>query len=409
MNSMYPSIPLPGPLRGAESGSFAHHTVADRLPGIAQRTLAENDFPPAARTALQALIQEIPDGTIRTLLDRIAPDITDWEGYVAPYHGQTWLQVPWFFAEAYFYRRILEATGYFSPGPGQGVDPFAYQKRQGLSSTQEAIHALSDRLDSWLQQGPGEDGALVALLAVDLWGNQADLSLWPAAHDGQPNHVQGSQGDEHILINDARAVAGYLSDLAARPVRLDFLVDNAAFELVGDLCLADYLLACDLATRIHLHLKAHPTFVSDAMPIDVEQTVGYLEDSAHPSTHDLGRRLRHHLDQQRLYLRSDLFWTSPLSMWQMPDPLRQELDQSQLVISKGDAHYRRLLGDRHWPYTTPLADIVAGFPAPLLALRTLKSEVATGLTQEQIQRLDQEDSEWLTDGHWGVIQFILAA
>jgi hypothetical protein len=89
----------------------------------------------------------------------------------------------------------------------------------------------------------------------------------------------------------------------------------------------------------------------------------------------------------------------------MPDELRQDLSRAQLIISKGDANYRRLLGDRHWPYTSSFQAIMAYTPAPLLALRALKAEVAAGLRAEQIERLDVEDPEWLVNGRWGVIQF----
>ncbi|UCC50900.1 MAG: DUF89 family protein, partial [Anaerolineaceae bacterium] len=80
--------------------------------------------------------------------------------------------------------------------------------------------------------------------------------------------------------------------------------------------------------------------------------------------------------------------------------------QSHLIISKGDANYRRLLGDRHWPYTTSFQAIMAYTPAPLLALRALKAEVAAGLSPEQIARLNKEDEEWMVNGRWGVIQFV---
>jgi hypothetical protein len=46
---------------------------------------------------------------------------------------------------------------------------------------------------------------------------------------------------------------------------------------------------------------------------------------------------------------------------------------------KGDANYRRLIGDALWPHDTPFAHVLSYFAAPLLALRTLKSEVCVGL------------------------------
>jgi hypothetical protein len=37
----------------------------------------------------------------------------------------------------------------------------------------------------------------------------------------------------------------------------------------------------------------------------------------------------------------------------MPDDVRPRLAEADVVLVKGDAHYRRALGDAHWPWTTP--------------------------------------------------------
>jgi hypothetical protein len=75
------------------------------------------------------------------------------------------------------------------------------------------------------------------------------------------------------------------------------------------------------------------------------------------------------------------------------------------VISKGDANYRRLLGDRHWAFTTPFEGIMSYFSAPVLVLRTCKSNVMCGLAAGQDEALMGEDPDWMTDGQWGLIQF----
>lgn len=55
---------------------------------------------------------------------------------------------------------------------------------------------------------------------------------------------------------------------------------------------------------------------------------------------------------------------------------KQELgDESSMVFVKGDANYRRLIGDRLWPTDTPFPDVAGYFPARLCALRTLKAEL----------------------------------
>jgi hypothetical protein len=398
-----PGLPLPEPLRGEKAGTFTEHSVADRLPDIGRRMLAENDFAPDVAAALENLFGGIPTSAIEPFPGDGAPDAADWRRYVQPLEGQTWLQVPWFFAETYFYRRVLAITGYFADGPGRGADPFAYQKRAGLETTRLAIRALAERLTAWLAAGGIRPETLVRLLTLDLWGNQADLSLWPADREDRSTQLDAGRRLERILVDDAAQTAEHL--IRSRGGRVDFIVDNAGFELVCDLALADALLSSGLAASVRLHLKPHPTFVSDAIPQDTHDTLGFLHADDDADTRALGARLRDHLEAGRMVLQADFFWTSPLEAWRMPPALRQELGGSALVVSKGDANYRRLLGDRHWPPTTPFADVVGYFPAPVVALRTCKSEVAVGLQPGQTEQVAAQDAEWLVNGQWGMIQF----
>jgi hypothetical protein len=185
---------------------------------------------------------------------------------------------------------------------------------------------------------------------------------------------------------------------------VDFLVDNAGFELISDLCLADYLLTTTPSLTVRLELKPHPTFVSDAMVKDVLETVAFLVQGKDPIGSRFADRLQAHLQSGRLQLREDYFWTSPLESWKMPPNLRQELAGAALVISKGDAQYRRLLGDRHWPFTTPVDVILSYFPSPLVILRASKSEIMAGIEPGLADRLYQVDPEWLYNGRWGLIQ-----
>lgn len=402
-----PKLPIPEPLRGTDPDSFARNTVMVRLPDIVRRILAENDFSQPVVRRLETLVEEIPVAQIRPLNDVEAPDAAQWVQFIEPYRGLNWLQIPWFLAETYLYRRALEATGYFKPGQGYGVDPYAYQKRQGLETSQAAIAQLGTQLATWVAQADRVFDVLATLLMIDLWGNQADLSLWPAGQAGQPNHTDLQTAQRHILVNDTGAVVDVLTGQGHKSLRLDLIVDNAGFELVCDLALTDFILSNGLASSVVLHVKYHPTFVSDAISQDVAQTIRFLAtEVSQPEAINFGRRLQAHVEANRLQLQHDLFWTSPLSFWEVPQQVRQELAKSNLLISKGDANYRRLLGDRHWPYTTPFADIVSYLPAPLVALRTFKSEVAAGLQPEQIKALAAEDPQWLTNGQRGVIQFV---
>jgi hypothetical protein len=119
---------LPPVSMTSEAGSFAYNTLKTRVPAISQETIRLNTFPTDIRAALHQLYDELTAGTIRGLREDAA-DRAFWDAVCAPWLGRSWLAVPWYWAEAYFYRRILEATRYFQPGPWRGFDPYAIKKR----------------------------------------------------------------------------------------------------------------------------------------------------------------------------------------------------------------------------------------------------------------------------------------
>lgn len=403
-----PPQPLPEPLRGAEPDSFANDLVAVRLGRIGRQTLHENSFSPAQKMALEALLDEIPFTRIRPIRDRDAPDCEDWEAYTAPYLEMDWFEVPWFFVENYFYRRVLEATGYFQEGAGKGVDPFWIQKISGFSKSLPQIQSLCAQLNRVLRRLPeqgwhSED--FLAMLYSCLWGNQGDLSMWPVGEKQRPDHTDLSLAKDFLLVDDTPGLIADLSKQAGSLQRADFLIDNAGFELVSDLCLADYLLSAGLAEKVRFHLKTHPTFVSDALVIDVEQTISSMSRLKDEATQSVGVRLADHLHKDRLQLTDNWFWNSPLPAWEMPPDLRREFGEVDLVISKGDANYRRAVGDLHWPFTFPFQQVLRFFPAPFLALRVLKSELTLGLAADQLQEMAEKDPKWMVNGRWGMIQY----
>ena len=82
------------------------------------------------------------------------------------------------------------------------------------------------------------------------------------------------------------------------------------------------------------------------------------------------------------------------------------LQQSSLIVVKGDLNYRKLTGDLKWPHTTPFRTALRSFhPAPLCPLRGLKAEVVVGLSEGQAETVYRQAHDWLTSGHFNVIQF----
>jgi hypothetical protein len=242
-----------------------------------------------------------------------------------------------------------------------------------------------------------------------------DLSLWPVGSKNarSSEHASGGSfsavieaGQRYIIADDSQALGAHAASVGCDGARFDIIVDNAGFELFCDLCLADYLATSGMASQVHIHLKAHPTFVSDAMAKDVGDTVEFLCRMGGPEQLlELGRRWADHIDAGRWLLREDFFWVQPSPMWEMPDAMADDLATSSLVFVKGDANYRRLLGDCAWPFETPFADILSYFPAPVCALRTLKAELGCGMPRSVTDRIASEDPQWLVSGRYGVVQF----
>jgi len=390
----------PAPLRGTDGASFAHYSIVVRLPEILRRVLNENTFPPGVQEALQQLHAEIPSTPLYPIDDPGAPDVDAWAESIASLNGASWLEAPWFFAETYFYRRIIAATGYFS-GPLYHEDPFESQKDAALRMSRGSIRRFARRVSGALRSRPPTDTDLQALIGQSLWGNRADLSLW-AADEDQRGALD--QPDDRLLADHRQRVVSDLIDHAPHG-RLLFVADNAGLELVGDLCLLDALLTGGIISTVTMHVKSHPTFVSDVVLPDVGRTIAFLRDSVDRRVQKMGGRLQEHLDAGRILVDDDLFWTSPHPLWDMPERISNQMREHDLTILKGDANYRRMLGDRHWPYTTPLSDATAYLPAPTLALRTMKAEVAVGLSQKDMNRAAAVDPDWSISGEWGLIQY----
>lgn len=377
---------FPPPIRTDASNVFANHTMAIRVPATIREIQALNpDYPTSIQRALDDLHDAIANDAPITMLDAPAPDYAPWAQAVTVRLSESWQNTEWFFAETYFYRRVIEAVRWWDTGR----DPFAPKKAQEYAGG-ALWSLLGDVLNTQSHHAIG------ALIQTALWGNRIDLSFTASLSRGVAANA------EDLLVDDSAAVIAHLE--AAQAHEVHFVCDNAGTELAMDLALADALLRTP-TKRVVLHLKMHPTFVSDATVADVLWFIQRLMQDQNQSFAEFGKRLQAALDAGRLRLIPDFFWNSPHFMRHMPSYLAGALRQAALVIVKGDANYRRLVGDAFWDATTPFAQVVRLFPAPILALRTLKSDPIVGLQVSQTARLDATGELWRSNGRYGVIQF----
>nr|WP_245650518.1 damage-control phosphatase ARMT1 family protein [Nocardia harenae] len=365
-------------------GSFARAVFHERHPKLIERVLSALPYPPAQRAALEELLAESTTGVMRPLAEPTA-DRDRWLAWGAEHYGKPWAEAPFLWAESFFYRRLLQATGYHRPGPWQGIDPFAPFKTAELHGATVAgqLDTLA-RLDT-----PDREQLLLACL----WGNRADLGFQLTATE--------SEASGALLIDDSAV----LWSMLAEAPRLDLIADNAAGELLPDLVLIDHLLTAGLAAEVRLWVKPAPYYVSDATTADVLATLALLRDTAT----GLGRRLEGHITTARLRIDTHDFFCAPLPFTEMPEDLAGELAGARVTVLKGDLNYRRLVGDLHWPATTPFAETVERFPTAVVALRTVKSDVVVGLGAEQESTLDTREPGWRTRGTHALISAAPAA
>lgn len=385
-----PSAPL---LLGDQPGSFPHSVLAERHPAIIRQVREAFPYEPWQHRALDELLANCTKGEIEPL-PADAHDRDLWEAWgLREYAGRSWFDVPWLWSESWFYRRLLQAVGYFGPGPWQGIDPFRPSKLAELDSpeTDEELAALDDLAG----RTAGEQAQ--ALLHGSLWGNRADLGFRLSAEG-----ARAADAAPGLVADDSESLWALLGGTGTGTLCL--VADNAGRELVPDLLLIAHLLAHGRIGRAVLHVKPYPYYVSDATTADVVDALRRLT-GAGGAAAEYGQRLWSALADGRLTLRAHPFSCAPLPYEEMPEDLRADFASATLTVVKGDLNYRRLVGDRLWAPTTPFPDVTAYFPGPVAALRTLKSDVITGLdARTEAELVAAEDQRWRTSGTHALIQ-----
>ncbi|WP_128374420.1 damage-control phosphatase ARMT1 family protein [Streptomyces cavernae] len=372
-------------------GSFPRSVLAERHPALIRKVRDAFPYGPEQHQELDALLRSSTEGVIEPL-GAEAHDHARWQEWGHEYFGRSWFDVPFLWAESYFYRRLLEAVGYFAAGPWQGVDPFRPFKQAELTTDEARQEARA--LDALAEKPVDEQRR--ALLHGSLWGNRADLGF-------QIQTGGATSGDDTpLVVDDSEALWSLMP--AGNTGTVCLVADNAGRELLPDLLLIDHLLRHRHADRVVLELKPYPYYVSDAMTADVLDCLRFLR-AADGVAGETGARLWSLIGAGRLVLRAHPFCCAPLPYADMPGDLRREFAGADLTLFKGDLNYRRLVGDRLWPPTTPFTDVTAYFPGPVAALRTLKSEVIVGLDATTETALTTAHGErWRTSGTHALVQ-----
>ncbi|OQR71835.1 protein-glutamate O-methyltransferase-like [Tropilaelaps mercedesae] len=400
-------------------GSFAYKTVKDRLPVILTKVIdllsrkasdIESNYGPISREETKKIIgrlsklrNELQTNKNYVPVQDSFEDVAIWNEHLPQVSTPRWFDGIWLLAECYLYRRIFES--FQMTTKLKEYDYFGEQKENALLTSMLAVNALTEVL-----AGGSSKVELSQLIEVSLWGNKCDVSFSGGEENSQKVDLF-SQLDTlrvNILQNDVTKVVEYIQ--SKKSLKIDFLLDNAGFELVTDLILMDYMTRQNLVLRIHIFVKVMPWYVSDALVHDLHYVISRLEQSDFAPTAFLGKRCRGYLEAKQWSIEKRIYWTLPFPYADMShrDPkLYQELKQSDLIIFKGDLNYRKLVGDRAWKPTTNFRASLMGFePAPLITLRTIKAETVTGLVEGAAETAKQKSKDWMVSGEFAVVQFV---
>jgi uncharacterized protein with ATP-grasp and redox domains len=381
--------------------AFARETMAERLPGILRDVQTANaDYPPAVLRALDQLHDALANGEPILMLNASPVPPADYDAWNAAYRTQraqfdplTWLHAEWFFAETLLYRLLIQVVRWHETHR----DPFAATKQAELDG--DNLWAV---LNAALAVGGDFAEKITALLGFALWGNRVDLSHPAGSLAGQ------AAAEDDLLVDHRGELLDYLlgGSITASNTAIHMIIDNTGTELATDLVLADALLTSGY--KVVLHLKAHPTYVSDATTADVWHLLDAMAmRDGRPAA--LANRLRRAWQDEQLRLVTPPFWVSSRFLWEMPPGLREAFEGAHLVILKGDVNYRRAIGDTVWPTELSFSAVTDYFPAPLVALRSLKCDALAGVPDDLVRALDAHNESWRTTGQYGIIQFAALA
>ncbi|KAF8586991.1 DUF89-domain-containing protein [Ramaria rubella] len=432
--------------RGYHEFSFAYATMGVRLPTILGKAIEDviktlnsewevdriEDLVKCVERMEKLMENLSGNHKLRPIIDDGEGDVALWNKEIAKFfQGKDFMNAPWLFAEAYKYRRLHECfsiSRYW-----KDYDVFFRQKCDTFSRSSEAVFELSTRFVEPFVHTDSVAGRekerlmFLELAQVCLWGNSTDLSLLINMTEEQIKSLQ-STGGEHLAATEKNILGNNLPELweavsnpAVKGGRIDFVLDNAGFELYCDCVFADYLIQSGLASQIRFHGKRFAWFVSDVTRKDwnwLLNTMVYGQlfpdatEAELETLHRLGLRWKQYEKEGKWVYEQHPFWCTGYTFWDLPSEapdLFLHLSRSTLVFFKGDLNHRKLTYDCAAPSTTPFEEAIgpmagnAGAPR-VCSMRTIKSDVVVGLPNSSIaERLDRDEPGWKISGKYAVV------
>lgn len=253
---------------------------------------------------------------------------------------------------------------------------------------------------------PSERTKFGLFLRLTLWSNK--IKREPCDSIAALNELVNDL-EENLLCDNLSEVWFKIQDIKSKvrssnsetPVCLDLVTNSSGLEAFLDLSLVHFLTLalCPISLgssgvkfRIHNKKNVHSIL---AQMVEAEQ------DS---TLQDLAMTWKSYVDSE--------FWELHDELTTIPSAaeyLYNSLSASKLILFIGETYYRMLVGDKKWHPLTPFRSTLGDFqPAPLVAIRSIKSDIVAGIEDINIFAKinnNQLPRDWITSGDYGLIQY----
>lgn len=343
----------------------------------------------------------------------------------------------WIFNEYYFYRCLSSAYDF----ENTEYDFCQAEKYSGITENKEMIEKICKcclELLEIYKTNPDEK-IFAIFFFFALWSNQFDLSWNPTKgkKEEKPGKQETPENDltkrkleqkefyfntddvdklynsmyvDKIIRNDVSIIYKDIqvgSKEKKQLDRFDIVLDNMGMEFITDLTLLLFL--SNFFKEIVIHVKKFPLFISDTMRKDIHFTLDHLEkDSTYPNANILAKECKKMISSGRWKIKDDIYWNLPLPYWIMSKSIYNEFKNCAFACFKGDANYRRCLGDLRYDLSSNQKENFKYFPCKVIALRCLKSPVGCGIDRNIVEKLSKNDKHWSNYGEFAVLQYSCA-
>lgn len=430
------STPNNEPLRGKYMKSFGYHSLMHRMPTVFseitgllkahQLNAANKEEINKVVDKLELLLSEILNNNPLRKIDSTSTLSLMWNKILEKKFNSdsvvTWFDTEWLLTENYMYIRIKEI--FEKTKLLQNHDPFQQLKYNAFDESETTMIAIAEFLILQFSKKELDNTSLKALfmkmLKISLWGNRFDLSL----NIGKSKNITEDplkaieSLDKYILADHSDEIWNTLNVSSNKnPKTIDIILDNSAYELFTDMCLADFFVTYGFAEVVVFHGKSIPWYVSDVTKPDFKHFLNRLEKECSSSAlQKIGNRWNNYYTTGKFVIECEEFWTLPhcySAMATEDSELYNKLASSQLLIFKGDLNYRKLIGDINWEPSTAFKAALCRFqPTAVVALRTLKCDCVCGLNSDYETKIDENDKDknylssanyWQVNGKYAVV------